>query len=229
MSQPSIFQLPLWENHKHNIFIVIRDALLILASRPNLPSIEDHPKKPSLNRELYICFRKAAHRKNLSFLLPTREGKSPAFEGDLEPTERENKIPDFHWKLVDPLANEENCERRFILECKRLGKPSSPNWNLNENYVQNGIRRFIAQPHEYGKGDDSCGMIGYIQNMDFDEILQEIHYAIGRNPEPISPLPTPINGWREQGISELEHDLERPFPISPFRMYHFWVDLRSSC
>ena len=79
---------------------------------------------------------------------------------------------------------------------------------------------------EYGKGDDTCGMVGYVQSMEFDGILQEINLAINKNPEPISSLSSPVSGWQEKGASELEHQLERSFPISPFRMHHFWVDLR---
>ncbi len=228
MSQPSIFQLPLWERYKRDIFVIIREALLILASRPELPLIEDHPKKHSLNRELYRCFREACRQKKLPYHMPTREGKNPPYEGDNDPIERESKIPDFYWQFVDDQADEENCVRRFILECKRLGRPSSPGWKLNENYVQYGIRRFITQPHEYGKGDDAGGMIGYIQSMSFDDILHKINITITQSPESISPLPPPVNGWQEKGVSELEHQLERSFPISSFRMCHFWIDLRSN-
>jgi hypothetical protein len=199
---------------------------MILRSKPELPTIEDHPKKHSLNRELYKCFRKACHRKKLPYHIPTREGKNPPYESDIDPTERESYIPDFLWKIVDDQADEEFCERHFVLECKRLGSPSSKTWKLNENYVQNGIRRFITQPHEYGKGDDACGMVGYVQSMAFDEILKEVNLAIIQNPEPISLLSPPIEGWNEKGVSTMEHQLERLFPISPFRLRHFWVDLR---
>jgi hypothetical protein len=226
MPQPSIFQIPLWENYRKNIFVVIREALMILRNKPVLPTIEDHPKRHNLNRKLYGCFRDACYRRKLPFHLPTPGGKNPPYEGDIDPSERESYIPDFHWKLVDDQADEEFCERRFVLECKRLGKPSSKTWKLTENYVQNGIRRFITQPHEYGKGDDTCGMVGYVQNMTFDDILKEVNLTITQNSEPISLLSPPDEGWEEKGVSTMEHQLERSFPISPFHLKHFWVDLR---
>ncbi len=142
---------------------------------------------------------------------------------------RENKKPDFYWQFIDHTADEDSCERYFFVECKRLGNLSSQNWTLNENYVKEGIRRFITTPHEYGKGEDTCGMIGYVQNMGVDDILSEVNLAITQNPEAISLLLPPGNGWQENDTSELEHEFEliRPFPKSPFRMVHFWVDIRS--
>ena len=32
---------------------------------------------------------------------------------------------------------------QFVVECKRLGIPSSQKWILNENYVNHGVRRFV--------------------------------------------------------------------------------------
>lgn len=225
MSQPRISQGNTWERYKQDIFLLIHETLLILQLQTNLPKIEDSPNQTSLNRELFRCFQKACIKLSLSFHLPTREGKNPPYFGDITPAGREEKRPDFYWQFIDSLASEEFCERRFILECKRLGSPSSPTWKLNPNYVNHGILRFLSSPHEYGKGDDAGGMIGYMQSMDFNEILQEINRSGQNNSKPI-PLLQLVKDWEEQGISELIHDFERPFPISLFRLYHFWVDLR---
>ncbi len=205
--------------------MVIQEALVILQSQPHLPSVEADHKKHSLNRELFNCFRKAAVKCRLSHHLPIYEGKSPPSEFDIEPHERETKVPDFYWHLVDDVGGN---VRRFVLECKRLGYPSSSTWKLNENYVRNGICRFMSSPHEYGKDEDSAGMIGYVQSMELEDILQQVNGIADTNPEPVSRLQLSPDGWREKGVSELMHDLERPFPISPFRMYHFWVDIRKN-
>jgi hypothetical protein len=226
MKQPRISQLRTWENYKANIFIVIREALWILQARPDLPDVEAHSKRHSLNRELHKCFVEACRQRALNYHLPTPEAKNTPYKDDQHPTERENKIPDFQWSFVDHLANPEFCERHFVLECKRLGTPSSSNWKLNENYVLNGICRFLTSPHEYGKGDDACAMVGYVQNMTFDEILDEVNQTINASTLPIAVIPDPKSGWQEMGITELEHTLERSFPVSPFQMYHFWVDIR---
>ncbi len=123
---------------------------------------------------------------------------------------------------------EDACERRFVLECKRLGKPTSSSWILNENYVQNGIHRFVTSPHEYGKGDDTGGMVGYIQSMELNEILEEVNAAARNSSAPTLELTLSSDGWKENGVSELEHELTRNFPISVFFLHHFWVDLRNS-
>lgn len=208
--------------------MIIREALMVLCRKPELPMDEYDLQRHSLNREFYFCLREAYRKKKPQLLhqMPTYDAKNPPNEGDNIPTESERMRPDFYWDIIDHQAGEDFCEHRFVLECKRLGKPSSKSWKLNEKYVQNGIRRFITQPHEYGKGNDACGMVGYVQNMTFDEILKEVNLAITQNPEPISLLSPPNEGWEEKGVSTMEHQLERSFPISPFRLKHFWVDLR---
>lgn len=229
MNQPRISQGNFWENYKKDIFHIIRVALTILKSQSNLPISEADSKSHSLNRELYRCFRKAVYRKGLTHLLPTPEGRNPPYEGDIKPTQHESKIPDFYWHIADPQSmDEDTCERRFILECKRLGMPTSPGWILNENYVRDGIRRYITSPHEYGKGDDIGGMIGYVQSMKLDEILDEVNAAIQNSPELIPELKLLSDNWSKDGIGELGQELTRHFPLSPFFLHHFWIDLHNS-
>lgn len=225
MSQPRISQANTWNRYKQDIFLLILETLFILRSQTNLPEIEDSPTQPSLNRELFRCFRKACNALGLQHHLPTREGKNPPYYGDINPTEREEKRPDFYWQFIDALASEDDCERRFILECKRLGHPTSSNWKINANYVNHGISRFVSSPHEYGKGDDTGGMIGYVQNMELADILQEVNQTIENQAENI-PMLQIVQKWEEKGVNEFVHDFERPFPISPFRLHHFWVDIR---
>ena len=69
-------------------------------------------------------------------------------------------------------------------------------------------------------------MIGYVQSMELDDILHKVNTATASNLEPITQLQLSAEGWQENGISELEHELTRQFPIKSFRLYHFWVDLR---
>jgi hypothetical protein len=69
-------------------------------------------------------------------------------------------------------------------------------------------------------------MIGYIQSMEFTDILEEVNQAINKSPVSPTVLSQPPGGWIENGISELEQVLKRSFPISPFRLRHFWVDIR---
>jgi len=182
----------------------------------------------SLNRTLYFCFRQATHKLELNHHLPTPEGKNPPNPDDEERAVRENKIPDFYWHFSDHTElNPRHCERRFVLECKRLGKPPSPRWILNKNYVEDGIRRFMTEEHGYGMGDESGAMIGYVQNTEFDAVFCEVNATIDEmNREPVTTLQPPTEGWKVDGISYLDHTLERSFPQTPFHLCHLWADLR---
>lgn len=227
MGQLSISDISFWENYKQKVFLVIREALAILVQKTNLPEVEQSTqKKHSLNRELYKCIRSVCnHDAALIYHLPVYEGKNPPGQS-VTPADSESKIPDFYWHISNHLADDDEAELRFVVECKRLGSPSSSDWIFNENYVLNGIYRFLTDSHEYGKGDEEGGMIGYVQSMTFADILKDVNQAICQSPISITEVLSPADGWVENGISELEQVLERPFPISPFRLFHFWVDIR---
>jgi hypothetical protein len=222
MARPLISELDIWGKYKSEIFDVIREALSNLQGVPDLKEDEI-----SLNRELHFCFVEATYRLKLNHHLPMQEGKNPPDPDDEERAKREDKIPDFYWQFSDhTVIDPRRCARRFVLECKRLGKPTSSRWILNKNYVQNGIRRFVFEEHGYGKGDESGAMVGYVQNMEFDVILLEVNAAIETSPEPIPTLPAPAGGWIVNGISRLDHIFERSFLQTPFHLWHLWVDLR---
>ena len=223
MARPRISELNTWEKYKRKIFEVMIEALAILQDETR--SEED---EPVLNRRLYNCFVQANHRLKLNHHLPTPEGKNPPDPDDEERATRENKIPDFYWHFVDhTMLDSRRCARRFVLECKRLGKPPSSGWILNENYVQNGICRFITEEHGYGKGDESGAMIGYVQHMEFDVVFCEVNATIAINGEPVTILQPPVGGWKVDGISCLDHTFERSFAKTPFHLWHLWVDLCS--
>lgn len=217
MRQFSLFDVPSWEKRRSEMFEIVLLALQEL--RSNIPS---DPSEPALNRSFYLCLESVVIQQEFDFL-PTPEGKSPPDQSDQVRTLREDKICDFYWSCVDHVAKK---TRYLYIECKRLGTPSSPTWHLNKNYIKNGIRRFVTSPHEYGKNEDVCGMVGYVQNMTFDDILDEVNQAADVAMEAITPLVLDKNGWQEKGVSKLTHQLTRPFPKSPFEMVHYWVDLR---
>ena len=134
-------------------------------------------------------------------------------------------IPDFYWSFIDYLVTDpKRSGRFFFIECKRLGKPKRTDWIFNENYINHGVLRFVTEEHAYAQGEISSAMVGYVQNMEFDEILREVNETAKAVSVPI--LVGPIGGWQKNDISILEHELERPFPISPLKLNHFWVDLR---
>ena len=66
-------------------------------------------------------------------------------------------------------------------------------------------------------------MIGYWQSMAPDDVLGEVNAECAGKSLPHLGLTT---GWGNGGTTHFEHSFARPFEISPFKLRHFWVDLR---
>ena len=230
MDEPSssiagLAQRHTWQRYNSDIIKVILEALSILRTRDGLITNE-----VDLTRKLFFCFKRAAYNLGLNYHLPTPEGNNPPYEDDEQRAKREDKRPDFYWQFCDNSVNDPKwCDRRFVLECKRLGYPksSSPKWVLNQNYVQHGIDRFLTEEHQYAKGDETGAMIGFIESMEFDVILHEVNTNIVSHNSSIPPLSLSEKGWQFDSISILKHTLIRTFPISPFQLLHFWLDIRN--
>jgi hypothetical protein len=92
--------------------------------------------------------------------------------------------------------------------------------------------RFVSDGHRYGQHTQSGAMIGYLEDMTCEEILQDVNTAVEQveqtlSPQTkVSPLLPPQSGWQDKATSRLTHQLERSFPKSPFILRHFWLDLR---
>jgi hypothetical protein len=225
MGQPLLSHLNLWKRHELRVLAVLEQALSILCAKTNLPRSEIE-----LNRELYFCLLIA--NENLWKMRvggfdhpPTSESKNQPDIDDDARAKRENKIPDFHWAFIDHAADDpRRGAHDFIIECKRLGSPPRSDWVLNENYVQNGIMRFVRPEHGYAKNEASGAMVGYIESMQPDEILTEVN-AAALTAE-VAAIPYPQAGWQIDGVSHLEHQAGRLPPESTLALRHLWVDLR---
>jgi hypothetical protein len=112
----------------------------------------------------------------------------------------------------------------FHIECKRLGSPTSSKWKYNEKYVKNGIFRFISDRFYYGVDRENGAMVGYIEDMEFDDIFKEVNQTIDTQLK-IEKL-AKATDWQEKSTTQLHHSFDRPFPKSPFKLHHFWIDLR---
>lgn len=223
MSQPWISGPAIWENHRRRVLKVLLIALSLLQDKNSLREAE-----VDLNRELYFCILQANRQQWVigeGFDHPPIEGKNPPCADDEERAKREDKIPDFLWGIFDHAEPDPNRSARyFVIECKRLGKPIRSDWILNSNYVQNGVLRFITEEHGYAKSEKSGAMVGYVQNMEFDSILDDVNaMAIAAS---IAPLTLLDSGWHIDGISKLRHLLVRSSLPSPLLLEHFWVDVR---
>jgi hypothetical protein len=111
----------------------------------------------------------------------------------------------------------------FHIECKRLGSPTSSD-NYNKLYVKKGIVRFTSQEFNYGINSPNGAMVGYIEDMEFDDIFTEVNETIDNHLK-IESL-SKVTDWQEKSTTQLNHTFERPFPKSSFKLHHFWIDLR---
>ncbi len=144
------------------------------------------------------------------------EGRNPPDPADSEQTERERKIPDFYWAYYDQYADRGDFRKSFDVECKRLTQPPSV---YTRRYVKLGIARFINVEHSYGHGMASGAMVGYLQEIALDSALARVNaVAVG---DAIPPLI--LRGRDSEASAELDQNLDRSFPRSPFRLIHIWA------
>lgn len=207
-----------WENWEKHILEIFSTALLELILRKPLPE-----KENDLNRVLaYIvreCRRKWCVINNRELQgHPLYHVKGQPNSEDAAQQPKEDKVPDFTWGFTD---FQNNVDKNYHVECKRLREDK---YHFCREYVTNGMKRFVEKEWSYGSGCESSLMIGYIQGMEFEDILYWVnHYAENHFLPPLI-----LKGkWEKKEISRLENSLNRPhIPISPFKLVHLWADLR---
>lgn len=213
-----------WHQQQAEILETLELALQHLQSKQALPEQEN-----GINRELFFSLKEIYFtQRDDADQFPVRmECNNQPDSDDQVKVRSEDKRPDFKWGYVDTLErNPQKKAKDFDIECKRLGKPPRSDHILNKEYATKGISRFITVEHKYGKSVPAGVMIGYIQSMELPHILTEVNTNASSNG--IAQLTLTAQGWQPRGISKLEHQLSRLFPISPFTLHHFWVDLRQS-
>ena len=220
MSRPNLLTLDTWRRHENAVLEVFRCALFCLQGEARPPEREN-----DLNRKLLCHARKENYRL-------TEEGRGcpsniyyecanqPAVDDECRAA-RESKRPDFTCGLVDAEAK---LDLFFVLECKRLGRPSSPTWILNENYIKRGVLRFIDRDWGYGEGATSGAMIGYVQTVPPSQALKEVNAYAARACVPA--IQRRDAKQSERPVTRLTQRLVRDVSPSPFKLAHLWVDLR---
>jgi hypothetical protein len=217
--RPRLTSIDLWQRHEQRCLHTLLAAIARLAAGPA------DEGEPELNRRLYraiIAVQGADARdglEQLSVVVP--EGRNPPVASDTGRAPREHKIPDFYWAYVDYLDPDPDAVAcQFVVECKRL-TVATKNWDYAAQYIHAGVLRFVTEEHGYGKGTPSGAMIGYLQNMDVDEALSQVNgHATA---EGLSALN--IRDRSVDAIIELDHQLDRPFPDTPFLLMHIWTSL----
>ncbi len=217
-----------WEKFEKEVFDIIELALIYLKQEKDLPQNEEE-----LNRKLYFKMIGANYELLRSDdkrgdCTPLNDSKNQPNIDDItrEQRKREQKRPDFQFSRTDihsPVS--EKSVKQIIVENKRLGEPTSSNWILNENYVNNGIKRFLDFEWRYGLDAAVGAMIGYIQNMDFPTILNEVNETAKQQNLP-ELVCIPLKN--KNSLFILEQKLKRKFPKKKFKLKHFWIDIRKN-
>lgn len=218
---PSLLSRNLWAKRTAMFLGILERALELLQMETDLPSTE-----VELNRRLYFLLLQATRdRYPTEQVAPSQECNNQPDPDDEARAKREHKRPDFQWIYLDRYEpDSQRSSKQFVVECKRLGSPLRSDRVLNTNYVEHGVWRFVASDSGYAKGFGSAAMVGYWQDMAADDILREVNEAASKRG--LSCLNLSQEGWRSGGVSKLDHRCERPFPVSPLLIYHFWADLR---
>lgn len=220
MSGPLISGLPLWERHEQRVLAILHSALHLLRTK------EPEGHEPKLNRDLYLCILRVNRENHASGgpvfdFPPILDGRNPPTP-DTEDSASERKLPDLSWRYIDHQEPDPHRSvRAFAIECKRLGSPSSSGWNFNLRYATDGVRRFTDPDSGYGRDVASGAMVGYVESLTFEQIVAEVNEVLTQFGVPPLALP-PADG----PLTEMDHSFARPFPISPFRLAHLWIDIR---
>lgn len=222
MSGPLISDLPLWERHEQRVLAILRSALHRLRAK------RIQGGEPRLNREFYWCILEvnSANRRSGSDSWfehpPDFEARNPPTP-DTEDSPSEWKIPDLQWGYQDHQEPDaRRSVRNFVIECKRLGSPSSAGWAFNIHYADDGVRRFVDPQWRYGKDVASGAMAGYVESMTPRKIVTEVNGVLNRLGVPALTFPSEA----ASPLTEMDHSFDRPFKISPFRLFHLWIDIR---
>lgn len=220
-SRPSLVQRKLWQTRRMHYIAVFESALLLLRQRSTLPISER-----GLVRELHFTSVTARRR-----LDPKGRFGSPVFEAqnlpdpDSDELESfEDKRPDIQWFHDDESATDDrHREKAFVVECKRLGSKTASGWDLNQQSVIGGVVRFHSPKWKYGQHMSESMMIGFVQDMDLQVILGVVNAYLAAHSLPHLRLYMP---FVTAGVSRFDHEFERSFPQSPFRLIHRWLDVR---
>ena len=213
-NQPRLSSIDLWDDHEQLCLDLLREAVVELVDQPTATNEVD------LNRQLFRAIIRVSHRvaqNGVDVPAVVPKGRNPPAASDQERAKREFKIPDLYWAYVDPLTeNPGDSYQQFVVECKRLTFPTTAYYR---EYVKSGIARFITVGHGYGKGMQSGAMVGYLQMVLVDDALAGVNHVV--NNDGISPLV--MKHRLDEKSGEFAHDVDRSFPISPFRLSHIWA------
>lgn len=216
----------LWHRHLQLYMQIFSRALHELSNTNSVSGNEDAISERLCVILTETCFNYSKYQ--------GMEVQTPYWEAAIQPAAlrdlkggKTRKRPDFTCKLLNPFAKSpDELEISLHIECKRLGSPTSASWNLNKNYVENGMQRFDSSFHAYGKHAPSGMMIGYIINMTPNEIETEVNSF---QKEYLPEWPGIRFDFSVLKVFQTRQETTRR-NVKPeeFDLIHIWVDLRNN-
>lgn len=208
--------IALWQCHENLYYSIFYEALIRLEINEEQRKNEDAISEalcPVLND---VCFEH------------TQDVRTPDWEKPIQPVINEElkggkvrKRPDFSCSFVNSLANcSEMYKIPFHIECKRLGDTVG-SYNLNNNYVTNGIKRFDCKSHEYGKRAPSGMMIGYMINMEPTLILEKVNKYLS------DKFPILSFSFTQKIVSCEQKLIRKDIKPEEFKLIHLWTNLKN--
>jgi hypothetical protein len=212
-----------WKRHVALYTEVFSSALKELAGRKAVTGDEDTISESLCPIFTQVCFRMSRDGKG--------EVREPVWEQPRQPVTDEELTggkkryrPDFTCSFYnDKASRPEDLTIPFHIECKRLGHPTSPSWNLNRNYVTDGMARFDSSEHQYGKRAPAGMMIGYIISMCPGDIENEVN---DHRDVRLKHFPRLSFAWNTGYVHRTEQAITRQH-VAPakFSLTHIWADL----
>ena len=114
------------------------------------------------------------------------------------------------------------CRRTMI--SRSFERPLRTASRTSNAYADDGVRRFADPEWRYGKDVPTGAMVGYVESLTLEGIVTDVtRRSIDSRYQPLT-LPRAAG----DSLTEMEYSFKRPFEISPFRLVHFWIDIRPS-
>ncbi|MBC8551884.1 MAG: hypothetical protein H8D23_19725 [Candidatus Brocadiales bacterium] len=208
--------IALWQCHENLYYSIFSEALNRFVINEEQRNHEDAISEVLCIILNTLCFE---HERDI---IP------PAWEPPIQPVINEEikggkvrKRPDFTCVFINSFAdNPAMYAIPFHIECKRLGDTVG-SWNLNKNYVNDGIKRFDSCTHEYGKRAPSGMMIGYIVSMVPTSILDKVNKHLP------DKLPRLNFAFMRKVVSCEQELIRKNVKPERFKLIHLWTNLKN--
>jgi hypothetical protein len=220
VNRPILARLSLWQKYERMLLETVQEALELLID------IAEDDGEVSINEKLYRALLETDKRRYRRGEPVLDQG--PIYDAQMGPADpawaaANRTRPDIRWDLQDHLAESEAVQiLPFVVECKRLRRPSDHGWVFNKAYVVHGVKRFASITHRYGANASGGVLVGYWQNMEYEAVLGEVNAALTGEGYDVISL-TPVSAR----LGRSSQQLNRPFEVSPFHLRHYWIDVRT--